>query len=92
MNAPVRNSSYTLLHVGLLDFNDTSMQLMFTPIILVHNVTIPITDDTIVEGIETFTATLTSDSNSPIDLDPPEADISILDNVDREFLSCVQTN
>lgn len=81
----VCHTLYYLLYAGLLDFNDTSIQLMFTPVILVHNVSISITDDDIIEGIETFTATLTSDSSSPIDLNPPEADISILDDVDREF-------
>ena len=46
--------------------------------------TIPITDDNIVEAVETFFATLTAEDDQPVDLSPDLADIDILDLVDRE--------
>ena len=75
---------YVLNSLGQLDFNATSVQLMFGPIVSVRNVSIPIIDDSIVENVETFFGTLTRETDQPVDLNPPEAEISILDNVDRE--------
>ena len=70
--------------LGLLDFTATSVQLIFSPIMLIRNVSIPITDDNVTENVETFFATLTRDADQPVDLGPLQAEISILDNVDRE--------
>ena len=70
--------------LGQLDFTATSVQLIFSPIVSVRNISVPITDDSIVESVETFFGTLTSDTDQPVDLNPSQAEISILDNVDRK--------
>jgi hypothetical protein len=70
------------------DFTDTAQVLMFNAGALTRDVIIPITDDNIVEAVETFIAslTLTTNPDQRVDLDPPEADISILDPVDSECI------
>ena len=71
--------------LATLDFSNTTATLIFDPISLTRNVTIPITDDNIVEAVETFFATLTTDGSDPaVLLDPALADISILDEIDSE--------
>ena len=48
---------------------------------------ISITDDNIVEAVETFFATLTAEDDQPaVDLSPDLADINILDVIDRECI------
>ena len=72
--------------IAFLDFTDTPRLLVFNAGALTQDVMIPITDDNIVEAVETFIAslTLTTDPDQRVDLAPPEADISILDPVDSE--------
>ena len=53
-----------------------------------RDVVIPILDDSIVEATETFfaTLTLTTSPAQAVDLDPSQADITILDPVDSEYI------
>ena len=65
------------------DYTTVSMDLTFNAGNTSQTVMIPITGDTVVEGTESFTVTLTT-GDSAINLSPPSTTVTIQDN-DSEF-------
>ena len=78
-----------------VDYSPVIETVFFGPGETSKTVTVPVTDDDILEDDETFTATLMSDRpNVIVDTDSSNADVTIFDN-DRKLskpLNCVLRN
>lgn len=63
-----------------VDFTATSGVLVFTNGQVVRTITVPIIDDTLVEGDETFTVTLSNPTGGAVLVGGPVATVTIIDN------------
>lgn len=68
------------------DFTSASQTLTFGPADVMLNVTIPITNDNVLEGIESFTARISSPTlDGSVDITSPVATIRILSDEGQSF-------